>query len=56
MTNKILLELQSTVDFSMPMRLYFYISEIYRKIIKNKTKSVIKGKDFKLPAVVPIVV
>lgn len=51
----ILLELQSTVDFSMPIRLYFYISEIYREIIKNKTKSVIKGKNFKLPAVVPIV-
>ena len=51
----ILLELQSTVDFSMPMRLYFYISEIYREIIKNTTKRIIKGKDFKLPAVVPIV-
>ena len=28
---------------------------MYREIIKNTTKRSIKGKDFKLPAVVPIV-
>lgn len=50
----VLLEFQSTVDYSMPIRLFFYISEILRreidpKIIKDKKKSI------KIPAVVPIV-
>ena len=50
----VLLEFQSTVDYSMPIRLFFYISEILRRevdpeIIKSKNKNI------KIPAVVPIV-
>ncbi|MGL5676406.1 MAG: Rpn family recombination-promoting nuclease/putative transposase [Cellulosilyticaceae bacterium] len=51
----ILLELQSTVDYSMPIRLFTYTSEIWRKYLKKHTKEEVKRKDFKLPAVVPII-
>lgn len=50
----VLLEFQSTVDYSMPIRLFFYISEILRREIDPKEiKS--KMKNIKIPAVVPIV-
>lgn len=51
----ILLELQSTVDYSMPIRLFYYTAEIWRKYLKSFEKEVIKRKEFKLPAVIPIV-
>lgn len=51
----ILLELQSTVDYSMPIRLFYYIAEIWRKYLKGFEKEAVKKKDFKLPAVIPIV-
>jgi len=51
----ILLEFQSTVDYSMPIRLFFYMSSIWREIVKNTEKNEFKRKDFKLPAIVPIV-
>ncbi|MEG0502591.1 MAG: Rpn family recombination-promoting nuclease/putative transposase, partial [Cellulosilyticaceae bacterium] len=51
----ILLELQSTVDHSMGIRLFYYISEIWRKYLKRFEREEVKRKDFKLPAVVPIV-
>jgi len=51
----ILLELQSTVDYSMPIRLFLYTTEIWRKYLKKFTKDEVKKKGFKLPAVVPIV-
>ncbi|CAB1262602.1 hypothetical protein CLOSBL3_20521 [Clostridiaceae bacterium BL-3] len=47
----ILLEFQSTVDYRMPTRLLFYIVEIWREILKNDRRR----KDFRLPAVVPMV-
>lgn len=51
----VLLEFQSRVDFQMPMRLLFYMVEVWRDILKNSTKSDRRRKEFKLPAVVPIV-
>lgn len=51
----ILLEFQSYVDYSMPIRLFLYISEIWREVLKNTKKIEAKSRDFKLPAIVPIV-
>ncbi len=51
----LLLEFQSKVDFQMPMRLLFYMTEIWRDIFKNTDKSERKRKNFKLPAIIPIV-
>jgi Putative transposase, YhgA-like. len=52
----ILLEFQSTVDYRMPLRLLFYINEIFRDHIKNLTVEDRKNKKgFKVPAIVPIV-
>lgn len=49
-----LLEFQSTVDYSMPIRLFFYISEILRREIDPKEIKA-KKKNISVPAVVPIV-
>lgn len=51
----ILLEFQSYVDYSMPIRLFLYMSEIWREVLKNTKKIDAKSKEFKLPAIVPIV-
>jgi predicted transposase/invertase (TIGR01784 family) len=51
----VLLEFQSRVDFQMPMRLLFYMVEVWRDILKNSTKADRRRKEFRLPAVVPIV-
>ena len=51
----ILLEFQSSVDYSMPIRLFLYMAEIYREILKNTEKNDVKKKNFRLPAIVPIV-
>ncbi|WP_425447702.1 Rpn family recombination-promoting nuclease/putative transposase, partial [Dethiothermospora halolimnae] len=51
----VLLEFQSKVDFQMPMRLLFYMAEIWREILKNTTKQEKRRKDFRLPAIIPIV-
>lgn len=51
----ILLEFQSSVDYSMPIRLFFYMSSIWREIVKNTEKNEFRRKDFKLPAIIPIV-
>ena len=52
----ILLEFQSTVDYRMPLRLFFYINEILREYIKNSEKDDKKNKKgFNVPAVIPIV-
>lgn len=50
----ILLEFQSTVDYRMPLRLFFYISEILREYAVNANHKKY-DKDIKVPAVVPIV-
>lgn len=52
----ILLEFQSTVDYRMPLRLFFYINEILREYIKNSEEKDKKNKKgFNIPAVIPIV-
>lgn len=51
----ILLELQSTVDHSMPIRLFLYMAEIYRNHLKNFKENEVKKVEFKLPAIIPIV-
>lgn len=51
-----LLEFQSSVDYRMPLRLFFYINEILREYIKNSEKEDKKNKKgFNIPAVIPIV-
>lgn len=50
-----LLEFQSSVDYRMPIRLLLYMIEIWREVLKNTTKKDFKRKNFKLPAIVPIV-
>lgn len=39
----------------MPMRLLFYMTEVWRDILKNTDKNQRKRKAFKLPAIIPIV-
>ncbi|MBW9158677.1 Rpn family recombination-promoting nuclease/putative transposase, partial [Clostridium tagluense] len=51
----ILLEMQSKVDFSMPIRLLMYMTELWRDELKNTEKNIKKRKDFKLPSIFPIV-
>lgn len=50
-----LLEMQSSVDFSMPFRLLCYMTELLKKEFSNVPREKRKRKEFKLPAVVPIV-
>lgn len=51
----ILMEFQSKVDFQMPYRLLLYIVEVWREILGDIPIEEQKRKDFKLPAVIPIV-
>lgn len=51
----VLLEFQSTVDQSMPIRLNSYMNLIWRRYLKDKKRSEVKAKDFKLPPIIPIV-
>ncbi|OON99648.1 MAG: hypothetical protein ATN35_11655 [Epulopiscium sp. Nele67-Bin004] len=59
----ILLEVQSTIDFSMPIRILSYTWEIWREHIKfiidkstlKNPKEEIKKRSFRLPPVIPIV-
>jgi len=51
----ILLELQSTVDFKMPFRLLRYMVALLDDIFKDTDKDARERKDYRLPAIVPIV-
>ena len=51
----ILMELQSTVDYTMPFRLLQYMVEIWREIYNNTAMEERERKDFRLPAVIPAV-
>jgi len=51
----ILLELQSKVDFSMPIRLFGYMVEIWRDILNNTSETARKRKKFRLPVIIPAV-
>lgn len=50
-----LLELQSSVDFTMPFRLLAYMVELLRDIYRNRDKKERERKSFRFPAIVPIV-
>ena len=52
----ILLELQSTVDYTMPFRLLVYMVYIWMDIIKQRGENEKGSKEFKLPSIVPLVV
>ena len=49
------MELQSTVDFLIPYRLLLYMNEIWRDLFKNTSPQGAKRKDFRLPAIIPMV-
>jgi predicted transposase/invertase (TIGR01784 family) len=51
----VLLELQSTVDYSMPFRLMRYMTLILNHVFENTPKNERESKDYRLPAIVPIV-
>jgi len=51
----ILLELQSTVDYTMPFRLLLYMTEIWRDAYNNTPENERERKDFRLPAIIPAV-
>jgi len=51
----VLLELQSTVDFEIPIRLLFYMTEIWRDTLKNIDNKKRARKEFRLPAIIPMV-
>lgn len=51
----LLLELQSTVDFTMPFRLLSYMVGIWRDILKDITTEEFSKKSFRLPAIIPVV-
>ena len=50
-----LLELQSYNDFSMPFRLLVYMTAIWIDYFKNCDKNERRRKDYRLPAIMPIV-
>ena len=51
----VLLELQSSVDFTMPFRLLRYITALLKREFRSTAKNVREAKGYRLPAVVPIV-
>jgi hypothetical protein len=51
----VLLELQSSVDRLMPYRLLMYMVQIWKEELKNIKYTEAQKKNFKLPAIVPIV-
>jgi hypothetical protein len=50
-----LLELQSTVDHSIPIRLLVYMASLLMEYLKNIPGEQLTRKGFRLPAVIPIV-
>jgi predicted transposase/invertase (TIGR01784 family) len=51
----VLLELQSEVDFTMPFRMLRYMVELLNYIFKNTDEKIRERKNFRLPAIVPII-
>lgn len=50
-----LLELQSTVDYTMPYRLLEYMTEIWREEFRNADIDARENKVYRLPVIVPMV-
>ena len=51
----VLLELQSSVDFTILFRLLLYMTELLRREFNNTDKKKRESKNFKLPPVIPII-
>ena len=51
----VLLEAQSKVDFTMPFRLLIYMTEVLKFVFENTDEKVRNRKDFRMPAILPIV-
>lgn len=51
----LLMELQSSTDFTMPFRLLIYMTNLWLKIFQSVAKEERERKDFKLPVILPIV-
>ena len=51
----LIMELQSSTDFTMPFRLLIYMTNLWMKIFKSVPKEVRERKEFKLPVILPIV-
>ena len=51
----ILMELQSTVDYTMPIRLHSYMHGVWQAILKNTDGETKSHKNYKLPAIIPCV-
>ena len=51
----ILLELQSSIDYTMPFRISYYMAAIRRRLFKDMPENERRRKGFKLPSIVPIV-
>jgi hypothetical protein len=51
----VLLEMQSKPDFTMPFRLLVYMTELMRRLFAEAEENVRERKNFRLPAVIPIV-
>jgi predicted transposase YdaD len=51
----VMLELQSTVDFSIPFRLLTYMTLILKYVFENTPKNEREVKGYRLPAVVPVI-
>ena len=51
----IITELQSTVDYTMPYRVFRYIAEILKREFENASEKDRKRAGFRLPVVIPIV-
>lgn len=51
----VLFELQSSVDRLMPYRLLMYMVQIWKQELSSVSLREAQGKDYKLPAIVPIV-
>ena len=50
-----LLELQSSVDYSMPFRLLIYMTELWRRYYDDYDNKLKQRSSFRLPAIIPII-
>jgi len=51
----VLTELQSSVDFTMPFRIFYYMAAILKRVFNDTEENKRKRASFKLPVVIPIV-
>ena len=51
----VLLELQSSVDYTMPFRLLIYMTELMKRVFEDTDQKERERKDFRMPPVIPIV-